>query len=319
MNHLLETAIEPMQYGFMQRALLASIMIGATCALLSCFITLRGWALMGDAVSHSVVPGVAIAFLLGLPFALGAFVFGFLSVFLIGFIRSNSRIKEDASMGIVFTGLFALGLVIISLVPSQIDLTHILFGSLLGVSVTDIRQIAIISTVVIVALLVLRRDLLAWIFDPIHAASIGMRTDLLRYALLALLALTVTTALQAVGVVLVVAMVITPGATAYLLTDRFDRMLVIAGATSIFSCATGTYLSFFMDAATGPLIVTVQTVIFLLVFMLAPRYGLLSQRRRVVTPAIVPLAAGSDSAFDAHSADSDAISATGASRARVMR
>jgi manganese transport system permease protein len=296
MSQLIETIVEPMQYGFMQRALLASVMIGATCALLSCFITLRGWALMGDAVSHSVVPGVAIAFLLGLPFALGAFVFGFLSVFLIGFIRSSSRIKEDASMGIVFTGLFAVGLVIISIVPSQIDLTHILFGSLLGVSVSDIRQIAVITALVIAVLVVLRRDLLAWIFDPIHAASIGMRTNLLRYVLLAILALTVTTALQAVGVVLVVAMVITPGATAYLLTDRFDRMLVIASATSIFSCACGTYLSFFMDAATGPLIVTVQTAIFLLVFVAAPRYGLVAQRRPAEMPAS-PIGQGIDSEF----------------------
>lgn len=280
MGSIIDTLVEPMQYGFMQRALLASLLIGATCAVMSCFITLRGWALMGDAVSHSVVPGVALAYIIGLPLALGAFVFGFLSVFVIGFIRANSRIKEDASMGIVFTGLFALGLVMISLVPSQVDLLHILFGNVLGVSVTELFQIMAISAVVVAALLVLRRDLLAWIFDPVHAASIGLRTTLLRYLLLALLALTVTTALQAVGVVLVVAMVITPGATAYLLTDRFDLMLLIAVATSTASCIAGTYLSYYLDATTGPLIVTTQTALFLLVFVLAPRYGLASRRRR---------------------------------------
>lgn len=280
MSDLANLLVEPMQYGFMQRALIASLLIGTTCAVLSCFITLRGWALMGDAVSHSVVPGVALAYVLSLPFALGAFVFGFLSVFLIGFIRANSRVKEDASMGIVFTGLFAIGLVIISLVPSQIDLMHVLFGNVLGVSVSDLLQLAVISTFVLVVLLATRRDLAAWIFDPIHAASIGLRTTALRYLLLALLALTVTASLQAVGVVLVVAMVITPGATAYLLTDRFDHMIGLAVVVSTMSCVAGTYASFHLDVATGPLIVATQSMVFALVFLTSPRYGLLRALRR---------------------------------------
>jgi manganese transport system permease protein len=271
--------LEPLSHAFMVKALLVSALVGGVCGLLSCYMTLKGWALMGDAVSHAVMPGVVVAYALGLPFSLGAFVFGVGSVAAIGFVKQKSRIKEDTVIGLVFTGFFALGLVLVSKVRSNIDLTHILFGNVLGISGSDIQQTLLISILVVALLLVFRRDLLLFCFDPTHARSIGINTGLLHYMLLSVLSLTAVAGLQTVGVILVVAMLVTPGATAYLLTDRFDRMTLLAVASSVVSSLIGVYVSYWSDSSTAGCIVLAQTALFLLAFLLAPRYGILNAHR----------------------------------------
>ena len=270
--------LEPLTHEFMRRALMVSALVGGVCGLLSCYMTLKGWALMGDAVSHAVMPGVVVAYALGLPFSIGAFVFGVGSVALIGFVKQKSRIKEDTVIGLVFTGFFALGLVLVSKIKSNIDLMHILFGSPLGISYSDIKQTLIISALVVAVLLLFRRDLMLYCFDATHARSIGINTGLLHYLLLSVLSLAAVAGLQTVGIILVVAMLITPGATAYLLTDRFDRMTFLAVLSSCISSIIGVYVSFWYDIETGGSIVLVQTFIFLLAFFFAPRYGILKSQ-----------------------------------------
>jgi manganese transport system permease protein len=282
--NLVEWIIDPLALDFMRRALVVSLVCGVTCAVLSCWLTLMGWSLMGDAVSHAVLPGVVLSYVVGVPLAIGALVFGAGSVALIGGLNRTSRVKEDAAMGIVFTGLFAVGLVLVSVIPSQIDLFHILFGSVLGVGDADLISVLAIGAVVTAALLARRRDLVLFAFDPTHAHAIGLSTRRLELLLLGALALTVVVALQAVGVLLVVAMLITPGATAYLLTDRFDRMLVLAVAGSVLACLIGTYASFYLDASTGGSIVAVLTVQF------AVAYGIARSRQRA-RPAVAALEA----------------------------
>ena len=274
----LDPLLAPLQYEFMVRALATTVVAAVVCALLSCWLVLVGWSLMGDAVSHAVLPGVVIAYVLGAPFALGALVFGLLAVALIGAIRDTSRVKEDAAIGIVFTTLFALGLVLISVTPSQTDLNHIVFGNILGVSDADLVQIGVLAAVALVVLIVKRRDLTLYAFDPTHAHAIGLSPRLLGALLLGLLALTAVVALQVVGVILVVAMLIIPGATAYLLTDRFGRMLVIAPVMSALSSVLGIYLSYWMDASPGGLVVVVQGAVFALVYVFGPRHGLIGRR-----------------------------------------
>ncbi|UOQ58412.1 metal ABC transporter permease [Leucobacter allii] len=275
----LDLLLEPLQYEFMGRALLATGIAAAVCALLSCWLVLIGWSLMGDAVSHAVLPGVVLAYIVGAPFALGAIVFGLIAVTAIGAIRSTSRVKEDAAIGIVFTTLFALGLVLISVTPSQTDLTHIIFGNVLGVTTADLLQIAVLAAIAGVAVLVKRRDLTLFAFDPTHARAIGLNPRLLGALLLGLLALTAVVALQVVGVILVVAMLIIPGATAYLLTDRFGRMLVIAPTLAVLCSAVGIYASYWLDAASGGLVVLAQGAAFVLVYLFGPRHGLLGRIR----------------------------------------
>lgn len=274
---LLDLLLEPLQYEFMLRALGATAIAAIVCAVLSCWLVLIGWSLMGDAVSHAVLPGVVLAYVLGAPFALGALVFGFLAVALIGLIRGTSRVKEDAAIGIVFTTLFALGLVLISVTPSQTDLNHILFGNVLGVSASDLTQIAVLAAVAFAVLLIKRRDLTLYAFDPIHTFAIGLSPRILGGLLLGVLALTAVVALQVVGVVLVVAMLIIPGATAHLLTDRFGRMLVIAPTLSAVSSVVGIYLSYWLDASSGGLVVVVQGVVFALVYLFSPRHGVIGR------------------------------------------
>ena len=266
--------LDPLTHEFMRRALMVSALVGGVCGLLSCYMTLKGWALMGDAVSHAVMPGVVVAYALGLPFSLGAFVFGVGSVALIGFIKQKSRIKEDTVIGLVFTGFFALGIVLVSKIKSNIDLMQILFGSPLGISQSDVNQTLIISFIVIFILLLFRKDLMLYCFDAKHARSIGINTGILHYLLLTLLSLSAVVGLQTVGIILVVAMLITPGATAYLLTDRFDEMTLIAVVSSSFSSVLGVYISYWSDIETGGSIVLVQTLIFLIAFLFAPRYGI---------------------------------------------
>ncbi|MFI9489784.1 metal ABC transporter permease [Promicromonospora sp. NPDC052451] len=274
----LDLLLEPLQYEFMVNALATTVIAAVVCALLSCWLVLVGWSLMGDAVSHAVLPGVVLAYVLGAPFALGAVVFGLLAVALIGAVRGTSRVKEDAAIGIVFTTLFALGLVLISVTPSQTDLNHIIFGNVLGVSGADLVQIAVLGAITFTVLVVKRRDLTLYAFDPVHAYAVGLSPRFLGALLLGLLALTSVVALQVVGVVLVVAMLIIPGATAYLLTDRFGRMLVLAPALSAVCAVAGIYLSYWLDAASGGLVVLVQGAVFALVYLLAPRHGLLGRR-----------------------------------------
>ena len=266
--------LDPLTHDFMRRALMVSALVGGVCGLLSCYMTLKGWALMGDAVSHAVMPGVVVAYALGLPFSLGAFVFGVGSVALIGFVKQKSRIKEDTVIGLVFTGFFALGLVLVSKIKSNIDLMQILFGSPLGISRSDVNQTLIISFIVISILLIFRKDLMLYCFDAKHARSIGINTGILHYLLLTLLSLSAVVGLQTVGIILVVAMLITPGATAYLLTDRFDQMTLLAVISSSFSSILGVYISYWSEIETGGSIVLVQTLIFLIAFLFAPRYGI---------------------------------------------
>ncbi len=270
--------VDPLSHDFMRRALLISAIVGGVCGLLSCYMTLKGWALMGDAVSHAVMPGVVVAYALGLPFSLGAFVFGVGSVALIGFVKQKSRVKEDTVIGLVFTGFFAFGLVLVSKIKSNIDLMHILFGSPLGISNSDLRQTIIICLIVLSILITFRRDLMLYCFDATHARSIGINTGILHYMLLSMLSLAAVAGLQSVGIILVVAMLITPGATAYLLTDRFDRMTILAILSSVMSSIFGVYISYWSDIETGGSIVLVQTIIFLLAFLFAPRYGILKSQ-----------------------------------------
>ncbi len=265
---------EPIAHEFMRKAILISILITSVCGLLSSFLTLKGWALMGDAVSHAVMPGVVVAYALGVPLSIGAFVFGVGSVALIGFIKHKSRIKEDTVIGLVFTGFFALGIVLISKITSDIDLMHILYGTPLGIPLSDVKQTIFISFLVVLLLSIFRKDLMLYCFDPRHAKTIGINVSFLHYLLLTCLSLAAVVGLQAVGIVLVVAMLITPGATAYLLTDKFDELSIISVLSSIISSLIGIYLSYWLDIAPGGSIVLVQTFIFLFAFLFAPRYGI---------------------------------------------
>jgi len=253
---------DPFTYEFMQRSLLVTVVASIVCALLSCWLVLIGWSLLGDAVSHAVLPGVVLSYIVGIPFAAGALVFGFGAVALIGAVRDTTRLKEDAVIGVVFTTLFAIGLVLVSVTPSHIDLSHILFGNLLGVTDADIWQVVVLGALTTAVLVVKRRDLTLLAFDPVHAHAIGLSPRRLRALLLAALAVTVVVALQAVGVILVVAMVITPGATAFLLTDRISRMLVIAPAVAALCAVAGMYASYYLDASSAGMIVLMQGIAF---------------------------------------------------------
>lgn len=268
----------PFHYDYMVKAIMVSGLIGGVCAFLSCFITLKGWSLMGDALSHAVVPGVSLAWLLGLPFSVGAFVAGILAALSMGWVKNHSRLREDAVIGVVFTSFFALGLLLLSLYPSNLNLRTIIFGNILAISDPDILQVLVISALSILVLSVKWRDLLLYCFDENHARSIGLNTRFLHFLLLALLSATAVAALQTVGACLVVAMLVTPGATAYLLTDRFGKMLVIATITGTTCGVVGAYASYFFNGSTGGCIVVLQTLVFLVVLVLAPKHGVLAAR-----------------------------------------
>ena len=288
MSELLQTLLTPFQYDYMLRAIWVSALVGGTCGFLSSFVTLKGWSLMGDALSHAVVPGVAIAYILGLPFALGAFVAGLLAAGTMAFVKAKSRIREDATIGIVFTAYFALGLLLISLFPARVDLKVILLGNILGISDPDIWQVIVISAVTVAVLVVKWKDLMLFCFDPNQARTLGLRVGWLHLTLLSLLAATAVAALQAVGACLVVAMLITPGATAYLLTDRFGKMLWLASAMGVVTSLVGAYVSYYFDGATGGCIVTLQTLVFLGAFVFAPKHGILAAKRRLRLAASQP-------------------------------
>ncbi len=269
----------PFQYSFMIEALLVSALVGAVCAILSCYLILKGWALMGDAVSHAVLPGVVGAYVLGIPLAVGAFIAGLTCAISTGWIKANSRIKEDTVMGIVFTGMFALGLVMFTQIKTDAHLNHILFGNILGIERDDLWATVIVSIATLLILLPLRKDLLLYCFDPAHARSLGLNTNRLHYLLLSVLAATIVASLQAVGILLVVAMLVTPGCTARLLTDRFDHMLIVAVVVTVLASCTGVYISFFINGATGACIVIAQALLFSLALVFAPKHGLIANKR----------------------------------------
>jgi manganese/iron transport system permease protein len=274
-----EALLVPFEYEYMRNAMWVSALIGGVCGLLSCFVALKGWSLLGDALSHAVVPGVALAWILGLPFALGAFASGLAAAWLMVFIRRNSRIREDATIGVVFTAFFGAGLVLLSLFPSNIRLRTIIFGNVLGIAQGDIVQMLLIAGAVLAVMALRGRDLMLWAFDAAHARAIGLNTARLQALLLGCVAAVAVAAMITVGAVLVIAMLVAPGATAYLLTDRFQRMLAGASAMGAGTAFAGAYLSYFLDGSTGGVIVSLQAAIFLIVLVLAPRHGLLAARR----------------------------------------
>ena len=270
--------LEPFQYAFMRDALLVGTVIAAMCAVLSCFLILKGWSLMGDAMSHAVLPGIVLAYIAGIPLAIGAFAAGLFCAVSSGFIQQNSRIKEDTVMGVVFTGMFAFGLVLFSRTESDMHLDHILVGNILGIRHSQVWQSLALGGVVLAVTLALRRDLLLICFDPAQARVMALPDKFLNYLLLSLLSLAIVVSLQTVGIILVVAMLITPGSIAHLWTDRFDRMLAIAVAAATGSTATGIFVSYHLDASTGACIVLVQTLLFVASLAFAPKYGILRRK-----------------------------------------
>lgn len=272
--------LTPFQYEYMGRAIWVSGLVGAVCGFLSAFVTLKGWSLLGDALSHAVVPGVAVAALLGWPLAAGAFIAGLLAAGSMALINLKSRLREDAVMGVVFTTFFAAGLLIISLTPGSVDRKSIIFGNILAIADRELVQILILGGLVLAGLAAKWRDLMLVCFDPTHARTLGLPVRALQAWLLVLLSATTVAALQAVGAILVVAMLVTPGATAHLLTDRFGRLLWISAGVGAGSAVAGAYASYFFNGATGGCIVTLQTLVFAAVFLFAPRHGLLATRRR---------------------------------------
>jgi manganese/iron transport system permease protein len=259
---MITTLLEPFHYGFMLQAFAIGALVATVGAVLSCFLVLRGWSLMGDAISHAVLPGIVLAYIAGIPLAIGAFGSGLFCAVSTGWVKNNSRIKEDTVMGVIFTGMFAVGLVLFSKTPSDLHLDHILFGNILGITSAQIWETSVLSGIVLTTVLILRRDLLLVCFDPTHARVLGLRVRALTYLLLILLSLAIVAAMKAVGLVLVIAMLITPGATALLITKRFDRMLILATTIAVGSALTGIYISFYADGSPAACIVLVQALVF---------------------------------------------------------
>ncbi|MCE5973123.1 metal ABC transporter permease [Sinirhodobacter sp. WL0062] len=274
------TWLEPFQYGYMTTAIWVSALVGAVCAFLSAYLMLKGWSLIGDALSHSVVPGVVGAYMLGLPFALGAFLSGGLAALSMLFLRQRSGLKEDVVIGLIFTAFFGLGLFMASLNPMAVSIQTIIMGNILAITPGDTLQLAIIGGVSLVVLLAKWRDLLAVFFDEAHARSIGLNVTALKLVFFTLLSAVTVAAMQTVGAFLVIALVVTPGATAYLLTDRFLSLLILSVAIGSITSAFGAYVSYFLDGATGGVIVCLQTALFAIALVLAPKHGLLAARAR---------------------------------------
>lgn len=271
MTGWLDQALLPFTFPFMQQAFVIAVLVAVPTAMLSCYMVLKGWSLMGDAISHAVLPGVVLAFVVGLPLSVGAFLAGMFCAVATGFLKQNSRIKEDTVMGIVFSGMFGLGIVLYRKIETEVHLDHILFGDMLGVFWPDIVETGIIAVVVVTAILLKGRDLLLHAFDPQHCQAIGMPVRTLHYGLLVLLSLAIVGALKAVGIILAIAMLVAPGAIAFLWSRRFERMVVLAVAIAVSMSLLGVYLSFFIDSAPGPTIVLLLTAAFVVSFAMAGR------------------------------------------------
>lgn len=272
--------LEPFAYSYMTNAMWVSALVGGVCGFLSAYLMLKGWSLIGDALSHSVVPGVAGAYILGLPFALGAFLSGGLAAAAMLFLTNRTGLKTDTVIGLIFTSFFGLGLFLISIYPTSVSIQTITMGNILAISPGDTLQLVLIGGISAAVLLVLWKDLMVTFFDEAHARTIGLRPDLLKIVFFTLLSASTVAAMQTVGAFLVVAMVVTPGATAYLLTDRFPRLLTLAATIGATTGFAGAYLSYFLDGATGGVIVLLQTACFALAFLFAPKHGLLAAKRR---------------------------------------
>ncbi|UWR00985.1 metal ABC transporter permease [Rhodobacteraceae bacterium S2214] len=276
----MDALLLPFSYSYMFNAMWVSALVGGVCAFLSAYLMLKGWSLIGDALSHSVVPGVAGAYMLGLPFALGAFISGGLAAVAMLFLSGRSGLKIDVIIGIIFTSFFGLGLFMISLNPVAVNIQTIIMGNILAITPGDTLQLAVIGFVCLAVLLLKWKDLMVTFFDENHARTIGLRPDLLKAMFFVLLSAAIVAAMMTVGAFLVIAMVVTPGATAYLLCDRFPRLIMVSVAIGTITSFVGAYISFFLDGATGGVIVCLQTLIFLLVFVYAPKHGMLAGRRK---------------------------------------
>ncbi|WOD37423.1 metal ABC transporter permease [Nodosilinea sp. E11] len=274
---VLDWFFEPLQFAFMQRSLAVAIMVGVICAVVGSYLMVQRLALLGDAISHSVLPGLAIAFLLGINIFVGAFIAGVISTVMIGWIHTRSPIKEDAAMGIVFSAFFALGITLITTIQrdNKIDLNHFLFGNILGVTAGDVRDTAIIAVLVLLAVALLYKELLFYSFDPLGAQAGGLPTGLLNAGLMVLIALTVVASMKVVGVILVLSLLIAPGATAYLLVPRLHQVMILGAAIGVFSSVSGMYLSYYINLPSGPAIVLVVSTLFAVAFLFGPRYGVL--------------------------------------------
>ena len=276
----MDLLLEPFSYGYMVNAIWVSALVGGVCAFLSAYLMLKGWSLIGDALSHSIVPGVAGAYMLGLPFSLGAFVSGGLAAGAMLFLNQRTKLREDAVIGLIFTSFFGLGLFMVSLSPTSVNIQTIVLGNILAITPEDTLQLVLISCVSLAVLLAKWKDLMVVFFDETHARSIGLNPFVLKAVFFTLLSACTVAALQTVGAFLVIAMVVTPGATAYLLTDRFPRLIAVSVAVGSLSSFFGAYLSFFIDGATGGIIVVLQTLVFLTAFVFAPKHGMLASRRK---------------------------------------
>ena len=268
---ILNILAEPFTYTFMQQAFFIVLCVSVPTSLLSCFLVLKGWSLMGDAISHSVLPGIVLAYLLGFSYAIGAFMAAMICAFLIGFIKDNSRLKEDTIMGVVFSSMFALGIVLMTKIQSGIHLDHILFGDVLGLSWSDIKESARIALIVAICIFFKGKDLMLFVFDNNHAKAIGLNVGFLQYGILILLSLTIVGALKAVGMILVIALLITPGAIAHLVTNQFKNMIWVSLATSVTMSFLGVYVSFYINSAPAPTIIMLLTVTFIIVFFYKSR------------------------------------------------
>ena len=273
---------DPLGRELLLQAVLISALIAAAAGALSCFLVLKGWALMGDAISHAILPGVVIAYLVGLPLAVGAFFAGMFCAVATGYLAENSRVKQDTVMGVVFSGMFGLGVVLYTKIETEVHLDHILFGDMLGVTWSNVLQTGVIALCALAIILVKRRDLLVFTFDPQHGRAVGLRVDFLHYGLLTILSLVIVSALQAVGLILSIALVIAPGAIAHLMTDQFDRMLAVSIAVGVVSSVIGVLLSFHIDAAPAPTIVVVMMSFFITAFLFAPKHGILRNKRQEI-------------------------------------
>ncbi|MEB3355667.1 MAG: metal ABC transporter permease [Synechococcales bacterium] len=279
---MLDLLLDPLQYSFMQRSLLVAVTVGIICSVVGSYLMVQRLALLGDAISHSLLPGLAIAFLLGINIYVGAFIAGVISTVLISWIHRRSPIKEDAAMGIVFSAFFALGITLITVVQkdNKIDLNHFLFGNILGVTAGEVRDTAIIAVLVLLGVVLFYKELLFYSFDPLGAQAAGLPINFLSSGLMVLIALTVVASLKAVGVILVLALLITPSATAYLLVSRLHQVMLLGAGIGVFASVSGMYLSYFINLPSGPAIVLVAFALFFLAFLFSPRHGVLTQRKR---------------------------------------